>query len=425
MSSRVREVGVRLFVAIAALGLAKLAGGQEVATERSEPERSAREPPAGEKESPAGTSLVIQDISCEGNFATSCDFIRHQVDIRPGMVVDESRIQDARLRLGLLPNFTSVDVRLEKGSRRGLAILVIHVTEPAFLDKGFALGSAWRFGGLTETLAARVADRNLFGTGKWLSLDVIGSMPVSGPTARESLVRLQYFDPHLFGSTRYVLSAGATYVDAHYAYGNGDRDDIRLSALDLAIGRRFGDSSFVTLAYRNLPSSSVFELYRDGGRGFTVINRTPRNALQLVYGLRTEDDVNFPTHGWAAQFFFGRDVTGGLLFAAGEVRGTWTFGTDSFLTMQLRKEPLTQLRASYLDEPNVSLTYAHSLSLMGDSSRRARWYIGPNLAWYGFSASGSRLYEAGLRAGLRFETKSFGIVSFYAVVDAPHFARRD
>ena len=106
MSSRVREAGLRLFVAIVALGLAKLAGGQEAAT------------------------LVIQDISCEGNFATSCDFIRHQLDIRPGMVVDESGIQDARLRLGLLPNFTSVDVRLRKGSRRGLAILVIQVTEP-------------------------------------------------------------------------------------------------------------------------------------------------------------------------------------------------------------------------------------------------------------------------------------------------------
>src|SRR5690349_21489143 len=141
MSSRVREAVLRLFVAILALGLARLAGAQEQAT------------------------LVIQDISCEGNFATSCDFIRHQVDIKPGMAVDESRIQDARLRLGLLPNFTSVDVRLEKGSRRGLAILVIHVSEPASLNKGFALGSAWRFGGLTETLAARVADRNLLGTG--------------------------------------------------------------------------------------------------------------------------------------------------------------------------------------------------------------------------------------------------------------------
>src|SRR5512142_888007 len=131
MISRAREVVLRLLASIVVLGLANQAAAQEVAT------------------------LVIQDISCEGNFSTSCDFIRRQVDIRPGMAVDESRIQDARLRLGLLPNFTSVDIRLEKGSRRGLAILVIQVTEPASLNKGFALGSAWRFGGLTETLAAR------------------------------------------------------------------------------------------------------------------------------------------------------------------------------------------------------------------------------------------------------------------------------
>ncbi|HEY6922261.1 MAG TPA: hypothetical protein VI653_02245 [Steroidobacteraceae bacterium] len=402
MSSRVRDraAGLLLQVCLLALGLAKLAGAQEAA-------------------------LIIQEISCEGNFATSCDFIRRQIDIRPGMAVDEGRIQDARLRLGLLPNFISVDVRLEKGSRRGLAILVIQVKEPASLDKGFALGSAWRFGGLTETLAARVADRNLFGTGKWLSLDVIGSTPVSGPSARESVVRLLYFDPHLFGSTRYVLSAGATYVDAHYAYSNDDRYDIRLSTLDLAIGRWVGDSSFVTLAYRSLPSSSVFAHNRGGSGGFTLTTRTPRNALEVVYGLRTEDDVNFPTHGWSAQFFFGRDVTGGLLFAAGEVRGTWTIGTDSFLTMQLRKEPTIELRASYLDEPNASVMYSHSVSIMHDSTRRARWYFGPALAWYGFNANGSRLYEAGVRAGVRLETKSFGIVNFYAVVDAPHFARGD
>ena len=397
MSRRVRDVGLLLVVA---LGLAKLAGAQEA-------------------------TLVIQDISCEGNFATSCDFIRHQVDMRPGMVVDESRIEDARLRLGLLPNFTSVDVRLEKGSRRGLAILVIHVTEPASLDKGFALGSAWRFGGLTETFAARVSDRSLFGTGKSLDLDVIGSMPVSGPTARESVVRLQYFDPHLFGSTRYILTASAIHVDADYAYDNGDRYDIRGFALNLAIGRWFGDSSFVALAYRGLPSISLFDLSQNGGGGVTLNTHTPHNAAQLVYGLITEDDTNFPTHGWVTQVFLGRYITGGLLLAGGEVRGTWSIGNDSFLTMQFRNEPIIELRASYLDEPSFSLTYSHSLSFMLDSSRRGRWYIGPGLTRYGFTASGARLYEAGVRGGVRFETKSFGIVSFYAVIDAPHFARRD
>ena len=399
MSSRVR--GWRRLVFIVALGLMRLAGAQE-------------------------TTLVIQDISCEGNFATSCDFIRRQTGLRPGMAADESRIQDARLRLGLLPNFTSVDVRLEKGSRRGLAILVIHVTEPATLDKGFALGSAWRFGGLTETLAARLSDRNLFGTGKSLDFDVIGSVPVSGPTARESLVRIQYFDPHLFGSTRYLLAANALYLDAAYAYDNGDRYDTQLTAFNLAIGRRFGANSFVTLAYRNLPSVSVADRFQDGSGGYTLITGTPRNAVQVSFGYITEDDANFPTRGWVTQIFLGRDVTGGLLFAGGEVRGTWSLGSASFLTLQLHREPNIELRASYLDEPSASLVYSHSLSLPASSEvQRARWYIGPGLSWYGFDVRGSRLYEAGVRAGVRFETKSFGIVNFYAVVDGPHFARRD
>ncbi len=401
MSLRVTGVGRRWLVCGLALGLMRLAGAQEAA-------------------------LVIQEISCEGNFATSCDFIRRQTGMRPGMPVDEARIQDARLRLGLLPNFTSVDVRLEKGSRRGLAILVIHVTEPATLDKGIALGSAWRFGGLTETLAARLSDRDLFGTGKSLDFDVTGSVPVSGPTARESLVRLQYFDPHLFGSTRYLLAASALYVDAAYAYDNGDRYDTQLTALNLAIGRRFGANSFLTLVYRNLPSLSVFDRFQDGSGSYTFNTGSPRNAVQVSYALITEDDANFPTRGWVTQLFLGRDVTGGLLFAGGEVRGTWSVGSASFLTLQLHREPNIELRASYLDEPSASLVYSHSFSLPASSEvQRARWYIGPGLTWYGFSSTGTRLYEAGVRAGVRFETKSLGIVNFYAVVDAPRFARRD
>src|SRR5690349_23055904 len=110
--------------------------------------------------------LTIERIRCEGTSGATCDFIRGQMAVRAGMSVDENQIRDTQLRLGLIPTFATVEIRLEKGSARGLAVLVVRVKEADRFATGFVLGSAYRFGGFTQTAAARVSDSNLFGTGK-------------------------------------------------------------------------------------------------------------------------------------------------------------------------------------------------------------------------------------------------------------------
>src|SRR5690349_23006925 len=79
--------------------------------------------------------LTIERIRCEGTSGTTCEFIRGQMAVRPGMPAEEKEIRDAQLRLGLLPNFANVDIRLEKGSARGLAVLVVRVKEADRLTK--------------------------------------------------------------------------------------------------------------------------------------------------------------------------------------------------------------------------------------------------------------------------------------------------
>src|SRR5258708_29561475 len=95
--------------------------------------------------------LIIEDIRCEGNRATSCAFIRTQLGFGPGSRVDEDKVRDAKLRLALRPIFRSIDIRLEKGSRRGLAILVVQVTEEAVrFSTSFAAGTLYSFNAYTQ-----------------------------------------------------------------------------------------------------------------------------------------------------------------------------------------------------------------------------------------------------------------------------------
>jgi len=379
--------------------------------------------------------VTIEGIRCEGTSGSTCDFIRARMAVRPGMPADEDQIRDAQLRLGLLPNFATVEIRLEKGSARGRAVLVVRVREADRLAKAFVLGSAYRFGGFTQTAAASVSDSNLFGTGKTLSLDFTGAQALSGRTARESLARLQYFDPQLFGSPRYVLFASAYYLNSDYAYRNGDSYDNRIFTAAVGVGRRLTEHSVLSLFYRFSPSFSLFDHFRDGNGDFGTATSTPRNSFLVSYGFRSEDDPNFPTHGWFDQFALGRTLTTQLSDTGerirqegwalgGESRATWSVGRESFLTMQVRLEPVIQARASFLDEPTALLSFSHTIALSGaESIERARWYIGAGITNVGFDAQAYGLIEAGVRAGVRFETKSLGVVNLYVVVDTPTWRR--
>jgi hypothetical protein len=48
-------------------------------------------------------TLIVEDLSCRGNVATSGDFILGHVYLAPGDTVDEEELGNARLRLGSLP----------------------------------------------------------------------------------------------------------------------------------------------------------------------------------------------------------------------------------------------------------------------------------------------------------------------------------
>ena len=155
-------------------------------------------------------TLIIEDLACRGNVATSCDFILGHVYLAPGDVVDEEELGNARLRLASLPSFHSVQIYLEKGSARGRVRVVIEVTEADPYAREWLTGTSLRFDSLSQLFPGRLTHQNLFGTGKLLDATMLAYVPLDGRTRSEYSARVQYVDPHWLGSKRMYAIAGVS-----------------------------------------------------------------------------------------------------------------------------------------------------------------------------------------------------------------------
>ncbi|HET7755148.1 MAG TPA: BamA/TamA family outer membrane protein [Anaeromyxobacteraceae bacterium] len=72
---------------------------------------------------------VVERIEFHGLERTREDTVRKHLAVREGEVLDEERVLVSRLRLAQLRWFASVETHVERGSARGLVVLVFDVTE--------------------------------------------------------------------------------------------------------------------------------------------------------------------------------------------------------------------------------------------------------------------------------------------------------
>jgi len=357
--------------------------------------------------------IIVQEIQCRGNFSTSCTFIRSNLFLQPGEPVNEDEIQNARLRLSSLPEFISIDIHLEKGSHRGKAIVVIDVLEADRVENEFATGLSSRLSGVSQTVEGRITAHNVFGTRGTLNFDVEGIVPLSGLQRRGIFSRLQFVDPKLLDSRKYFLIGGVSFQDSFSLYPNGDFYQTHQVGIDASIGRRIFEYSYVTVGYLYRPDSHSIGHYR-GRAGVFVTDTDPTNyptnrGVFFGYGWDSEDDPYFPTRGSRLGISFGPS------WANARFRKTWTFGTDSVWTVQIGGTPGTQYRSSFNESQVISVAYACPISPRHGFGgiRQGRWYVEPGASYYGFSSSGRSLAELGLKAGIRLDTKAFGMVDLY------------
>jgi len=253
-----------------------------------------------------------------------------------------------------------------------------------------------------------------------VNLDVEAIVPIDGPTHHGIYSRLQFVDPTLLDSNKYFLISGISYQNTliNYPYDAFDKTD--QLGIDLSVGRRLFDYSYVTVGYlERLISQSVSQSRGTGGLFST--DRDPNNnkGWSLGYGWNSEDDPYFPTRGSRLNSSFG------LSWASVRFRKTWSIGPDSTWSVQLGGTPGTQYRASLNESQDFSVGYQHVISASDGLGgiNRGRWYVEPGFSYYGSLAYGKQLGEWGLKGGIRLDTKVFGLVDLYVIASTSEQAK--
>lgn len=360
--------------------------------------------------------LLVEGVECQGNHSTSCEFIRSHLNLVAGMPLDEAEIRNAQLRLSSLRNFETVDVRLRKGAQRNAVIVVIEVRETSPIAMVSVAGVSSRLDATRSVFAARLAHQNLFGAGETIDLTVVARTPLAGDAYDEDYeVHLRYADPNLFGSARYFSLARVSWVDASRRDIYGNFSNAEGTELDLRIGRRFGDFSYLTLGMTYRPDARwVDGEWGSGGQDFDV-TVNDQGGMNLIYGWNSEDDLYFPTQGSSFHILV---AFGGELGSISETelwplkfRKTWQLN-DGVFTVKLGGSPSPEYRTSFEESQLLSVSYGKPLSA-SDSLKRGRWYVEPGISTAGYTPQGELIYEVGIKAGVRLDTTAFGIVDLY------------
>ena len=358
--------------------------------------------------------LIVEDLQCRGNHDTDCRFILDHLRLAPGDRVDEQEIELAKLRLATLPTLESIDIYLEKGSAKGKAHVIVQVVEGDPIVKHWLIGTSARDETISQVFAGSVSSQNLFGTGKTLDLTVWGRVPIEDPARRELSARLEFASPHLFDTPAYFV-AGVGRTDALWQSPNGNRFETKFESADVLVGVRLWRFSYFSLGFQRRGDMTIDWRWRRPDATFETLDHIATNVPFFVYGWNSEDDAWFPTRGSRFQLVMmprTREDTIATILG----RWTWRVGEESLLSILLGRTPREEYASSLDEGQDLALEYARPLHFSGQGGiRQGRWYISPGITRHGNLANGERTRELGLRAGVRLQTRRFGIVDLYII----------
>lgn len=283
---------------------------------------------------PLGRRYHLERIELRGLRRTREGEVRRHLLVAPGDVLDTERVLLSRLRLLQLGWFSRVETRVERGSERGLVVLVVDLTERNTLivsDLVFgSTGPQPLYGGLG------LSQQNFLGRGMGLSgAFVYGGSPSgrSGDPSRFAL-RGGFFAPDLtpprlpplvFGvSGQFLRGEELTCADPEcdaYSgdYGRAPRIRYQRAAGEVTLGMRPGpfERLLATYRYERVHARALDEtLAAAAARGpgpAILYGWSDLSALTGTYEIDTRDDFFFPTEGLrgSAQVTFGSALLGG------------------------------------------------------------------------------------------------------------------
>ncbi len=352
---------------------------------------------------PPDAPLVVESLECRGNVTTSCRFILGQLYLSEGDRVDEEEIQNAKLRLQWLRNFSAVSIYLEKGSQRGFARVVVEVVEASAVTRELTLGVYSRNGAVGHQVQGRWTDNNLFGNGKVLDFKASALIPMGGERQTDAVAQLSYIDPHLFDSKRNYFSADIAYLDTDVDRDNGDTINFRQLALDLNFGRRLWDFSYITAGYQYRPISDRFWRVREEDGQFESHEDTTNSSLVVAYGWNSRDDQYFPTRGTAFNFTSRAPTVAATTIYGSRYSNTWTTSNGT-----------TWIASFSAPDPSTRIEVQRPLAALLGRAASTR-VLAARVRKGGIQQSGWQVLSGGFAAGVIFDSQRLGVVTLYVL----------
>ena len=400
-----------------------------------------------------GQQLIIDDIVCEGNVTTECDFITKKYYQNIGDILNPDEIADAKLRLGTLFQFKTINTRLAKGARRGHVVVIFEVQEAQNiqyqLNGGYSASKISSnepfcyennfitdiYRSCSETngdfsgpsFGASVIDFNFLGSGKQLSFGVSTSKWQEDYTSttitqrneepQQRYIRgsdadtnnysasLEYYDPHLFDTSLYYFRARVSYQRSRYSpnlrisssqsQSNEPSGNLYANStpFHFEVGRRFGSYSYISF---------------DVGGYFEDTDET--QGVGINYGWDSQDDSLFPTKGsvFSSTFRFKpeRLDEGTLGFGYAKhfelaENNIFTFGGSSQYTRINQAYGTAHQFSGNLNARFTNITAVDKLAgtYMG-------WFVEGNIGATTSSDYNPRQFEYGVRAGYTYQSDS-------------------
>ncbi|HET9552693.1 MAG TPA: BamA/TamA family outer membrane protein, partial [Anaeromyxobacteraceae bacterium] len=293
----------------------------------AEPEPAA--PAAEPIEAAPQRVYLVERIAFTGLSHVKAWAARRHVVVAEGAPLDEFKVVVSRLRLLQLGWFSRVETRLEKGSARGLVVLVFDVTERNTLVVSDLVVGSTRpqpvYGGLGLT------QQNFLGEGLGLSgAFAYGGSPLGRPGDPDRFaLRGAFFAPDVgVAGQRFVAGASALWLrgeelacadpscDAHAGrFGDAPRLRYQRAGGEVSAGVRTGPFERVTagLRWERIRAEAIAgPSGPEGPVPPVLLGHSNLAALTATWELDSRDDRFFPTEGLLslAQITFASKLLG-------------------------------------------------------------------------------------------------------------------